>query len=370
MTRLMIIFGTRPEVIKLAPVVHVARGAGDLTLSVVSTNQHTEMQQQMLDVFGIKPDHELHLMEANQGLTDITERALRGLRAVIDAEHPDFVLVQGDTTSAFAGALAGFYARVGVGHVEAGLRTGDKWHPYPEEMNRRLITSLADLHFAPTERARQHLLAVGVDAGRILVTGNTVVDALQMVRERAVLQGMPLSDRIGAGRPLLVVTAHRRESFGAPMIAICRALRLISERRPDVDLVFPVHLNPNLRETVFRELDGAPNIHLLDPVDYLSMVALLDRAALILTDSGGIQEEAAALGRPVLVLRDKTERMEGVEAGVARLIGTGTEAIVREALGLLEDPDALARMAQGSNCYGDGRAAGRIVDAVRGWTLR
>jgi UDP-N-acetylglucosamine 2-epimerase (non-hydrolysing) len=366
----MVVFGTRPEVIKLAPVVHAARGASDLSLCVVSTNQHTEMQQQMLDVFGIKPDHELHLMEFNQRLSEITERALHGLRAVIDEEQPDFILVQGDTTSAFTGALAGFYARVGVGHVEAGLRTGDKWHPYPEEMNRRLITSLADLHFAPTERARQHLLAVGVDAGRILVTGNTVVDALQMVRERASAQGLPLSNGLGAGRPLLVITAHRRESFGAPMTSICRALRQISERRTDVDLIFPVHLNPNLRETVFRELGGIANIHLLDPVDYLTMVALLDRASLILTDSGGIQEEAAALGRPVLVLRDKTERMEGVEVGVARMVGTATEVIVRETLGLLADPGALARMARGSDCYGDGRAAGRIVDAVRGWTLR
>lgn len=368
--RLMIIFGTRPEVIKLAPVVHVARRAGDMTLCVVSTNQHIEMQQQMLDVFGIKPDYELHVMELNQGLSDVTEKALHGLRGVIEAEHPDFILVQGDTTSALAGALAGFYARVGVGHVEAGLRTGDKWHPYPEEMNRRLIAGLADLHFAPTESARQHLLAVGVDAGRIFVTGNTVVDALQMVRERAVAQGLPLLDRLGEDRPMLVVTAHRRESFGAPMLSICRALRLVCERRADVDLVFPVHLNPNLRETVFRALDGVPNIHLLEPVDYLTMVALLHRATLILTDSGGIQEEAAALGRPVLVLRDKTERVEGVEAGVARLVGTGTEDILRETLGLLEDPRALARMARGSDCYGDGRAAGRIVDIVRGWTVR
>ena len=370
MTRLMVIFGTRPEVIKLAPVVHAARRAADLSLCVVSTTQHTEMQQQMLDVFGIKPDHELHLMEFNQGLFDITERALHGLRAVIDAERPDFILVQGDTTTAFAGALSGFYARVGVGHVEAGLRTGDKWHPYPEEMNRRLITSLADLHFAPTKRAREQLLAVGVEAARILVTGNTVVDALQMVRERAVAQSLPLPHEVGGGRPLLLVTAHRRESFGAPLVSVCRALRRVCDERPDVDLVFPVHLNPNLRATVFRELDGVSNIHLLDPVDYLTMVALLDRATLILTDSGGIQEEAAALGRPVLVLRDKTERVEGVEAGVARMVGTGTEAIVRETLGLLADPEALARMAGGSDCYGDGRSAVRIVDAVRGWTPR
>jgi len=370
MKKVMVIFGTRPEVIKLAPVVHAAKARLDLALTLVSTNQHADMLEQMLEIFAIKPDHELGLMEVNQSLFLITEKALRGLAAVIDAERPDFILVQGDTTSAFAGALAGFYARVGVGHVEAGLRTGDKSSPYPEEMNRRLISELADLHFAPTEGARRNLRAAGVDDAAITVTGNTIVDALHMVRERATAEARRLVDLPLDGRRLIVVTAHRRESFGEPMRAICRALRQICERAPDVALVFPVHLNPNLRETVLAELSGAPNIHLLDPVDYLTMVGLLERAHLILTDSGGIQEEAAALGRPTLVLREKTERVEGVEAGVARLVGTRSETIVREAMALLGDPEAHARMVRATDCYGDGRAAERIVEALRRWRPR
>ncbi len=364
----MVIFGTRPEVIKLAPVIHAMKACEDLGLTIVSTNQHTEMLQQTMEVFAIRPDQELHLMEINQSLFVITQKALRGLAAAIEADQPDFILVQGDTTSAFAGALAGFYARVGVGHVEAGLRTGDKYNPYPEEMNRRLISDLADLHFAPTEAARRHLLASGVADDAITVTGNTIVDALNMVRCRAAVQaaklpGIPLDER-----RLIVVTAHRRESFGEPMRAICRALRRICEQAEDVLLVFPVHLNPNLRESVFPELLGVPNICLLDPVDYLTMVGLMERAYIILTDSGGIQEEAAALGRPALVLREKTERIEGVEVGVARLVGCRTETIVNETLALLRDADAHKRMVRASECYGDGRAARRIVDALRRWS--
>lgn len=370
MKKVMVIFGTRPEVIKLAPVVYAIRSGSELTLTVVSTNQHTEMLQQMLDVFAIKPDHELGLMEVNQSPFLITEKALRGLAAVIEVQQPDLILVQGDTTTAFSGALAGFYARVGVGHVEAGLRTGDKHSPYPEEMNRRLISSLADLHFAPTEGARRNLLACGVEDATITVTGNTIVDALHMMRERAAARAAELPGVSLDGRRLIVVTAHRRENFGVPMRAICLALRQICERTPDVTLVFPVHFNPNLREIVFPELSGVPRIHLLDPVDYLTMIGLIERAYLILTDSGGIQEEAAALGRPTLVLREKTERVEGVEAGVARLAGTRTETIVNEAITLLRDPEAHARMVRASNCYGDGRAAGRIVDAVRRWRPR
>ena len=363
MTKVMVVFGTRPEVIKLAPVIAAIRDTARLTLTVVSTDQHAEMVQQMLEVFAIKPDHELGIMTAGQGLVDITERALRGLASVIAVEAPDVILVQGDTTSAFAGALAGFYAGVTVGHVEAGLRTGDKSSPFPEEMNRRLIGELADLHFAPTERARENLLAQGVAGPAITVTGNTIVDALASVRHRAgeTVRDMPALR--GAGR-LLAVTVHRRESFGEPLRAICRALRAIVERTPDVTLVFPVHRNPVLRETVFAELSGVPRLHLVDPLDYLTMIGLLGRAHLVLTDSGGIQEEAAALGVPALVLRDRTERTEGLLAGVARLVGTGTAAILEAAAELLGDPAAHAAMRHASDCYGDGRAAPRIVEAL------
>lgn len=367
--KIMVVFGTRPEVIKLAPVIHELRVRSEATLVTVSTNQHTEMLRQVLDVFHLQPDYNLGLMEPNQTLFLITEKAVRGLGRIVEAERPDFVLVQGDTTSAFAGALAGFYARAGVGHVEAGLRTGDVWNPYPEEMNRRLISMLADLHFAPTESARKHLLAAGIDDGSILVTGNTVVDALGMIRDLAAASVEGALAGLGCeGRRLIVVTAHRRESFGEPMRAICGALRDICQRVPDVALVFPVHLNPNVRETVYAELSGVRNARLLEPVDYPTMVGLLQRAYLVLTDSGGVQEEAASLGRPTLVLRDKTERMEGVEAGVARLIGTLRETIVHEVMALLADASMSERMRRASDCYGDGQAAARVANAVCRWS--
>lgn len=361
----MVVFGTRPEVIKLAPVVSAVQHCGDLSLSIVSTNQHTTMLQQMLDVLAIKPDYELGLMEANQSLSLITERVLRGLETIIQAERPHAMLVQGDTTSAFAAALAAFYARVWIGHVEAGLRTGDPASPFPEEMNRRLVGALVNHHFAPTERARHALLGEGVSDGMITITGNTIVDALEMVRERASRTVARFSVASGDGGRLVVVTAHRRESFGAPLRRVCEAVRRIVENVPDVQVVFPVHLNPSVRAPVHSLLGGVSRVHLIEPVDYLMMIGLLMRADLVLTDSGGIQEEAAALGRPTLVLRDKTERTEGVEAGVARLVGTDADRIVREAIGLLTDEAAHAAMAQASDCYGDGRAADRIVAVLR-----
>jgi UDP-N-acetylglucosamine 2-epimerase (non-hydrolysing) len=362
----LVVLGTRPEVIKLAPVVHALRGRPGIGVAVCCTNQHIELVQPMLEVFGLKPDHELALMVPNQTLFHITEKALAGLAGVIEAERPDWLLVQGDTTSAFVGALAGFYTRTRVGHVEAGLRTGDKWSPFPEEMNRRLIGELADLHFAPTARAREHLRAQNVPDAAIHVTGNTIVDALALVRSRAeqAVAALPYGRD---GRRLLAVTVHRRESFGAPMRGMCRALRRIVQEHHDVEMLFPVHLNPVLRETVFGELSDVPRLTLVPPVDYLTMIGVLGRSHLVLTDSGGIQEEAAALGVPALVLRDKTERVEGVEAGVARLVGTDETAIVAAARELLTDPAAHARMARVSECYGDGRAAGRIVQALEGW---
>jgi len=368
--KVMVVIGTRPEVIKLAPVVHALTDAPDMAVRVVTTNQHEEMVEQMLGVFSLKPDHALRLMEPDQTLCRIGGRVLQAMEETLAAERPDVVLVQGDTTSAMAAALAAFYTRTAVGHVEAGLRTGDRDHPFPEEMNRRLIGQIADLHFAPTERARRALLDEGVPDAAITVTGNTIVDALETIRRQAPALPSSLAHLAADDRPLVLVTAHRRESFGAPMERICRALREIARRAPEARLVFPVHLNPTVRATVLPALSGVPGVHLIEPVDYLAMVALLLRARLVITDSGGVQEEAAALGRPTLVLRERTERMEGIEAGVARQVGTDPARIVAAALELLHDRDAHAAMARPSDCYGDGAAAARIVAALRAWRGR
>lgn len=359
----LVIFGTRPEAIKLAPVIAALSTSTSLAPRVCVTGQHREMLDQMLALFDIVPDHDLAVMRPDQDLFDVTARALLGLRAVLDAEPPAAVLVQGDTTSAFAAALAGFYRQIPVGHVEAGLRTGEPYNPFPEEMNRRLTTDLTTWHFAPTARAEENLRREGVPAERIVVTGNTIVDALQGIVAR--LARTPVAPAVSpewlAGRRLVLVTGHRRESFGAGMRSICQALRELAERHADVVIVYPVHLNPAVQQPVRELLGDHPRILLTAPLEYLPFVDLMRRAYLILTDSGGLQEEAPSLGVPVLVMRETTERPEAVAAGTARLVGTDRATIVAVAGELLTDPAAHQRMRAVRNPFGDGHAAARIV---------
>lgn len=363
--KIAVIFGTRPEAIKLAPVVKAL--AGEFRVLTLATAQHRQMLDQMLDMFGIRPDYDLNIMTENQNLTEVTSRSLQGIDRVLNSERPHMTLVQGDTTTAFAAALASYYNKIPVGHVEAGLRTDDKYSPFPEEMNRRLAAALTDLHFAPTEWARNNLLAEGVAGERIHVTGNTGIDALLGLPERPV---SPANEpRLGAFLEetprVILVTAHRRENFGGPFTEMCAALRELVERNPDVGIVYPVHPNPNVRGVVTSLLGAHPRILLIDPLDYGEFATLMRRAYLILTDSGGVQEEAPSLGKPVLILRENTERPEGVNAGVARLVGTRRERIVAEALRLLESEDEYRAMATGVNPYGDGRASRRIVTAIK-----
>ncbi len=363
--RCLAVFGTRPEAIKMAPLVLEMRACSGLETAVCVTAQHREMLDQVLELFGIVPDFDLDVMQHGQSLTDITTRTLDGLDHVLGQVCPDLVLVHGDTTTTFAGALAAFYRRIPVGHVEAGLRSGRKYAPYPEELNRKLTGALTDLHFAPTASARRNLLAENVAPESIFVTGNTVIDALRYtVREnyrftRDELNGLPADKR------LLLVEAHRRENLGEPLEAICRALRRLVLQHPDVLLVFPVHKNPAVREPVRRHLEGLERVLLIEPLDVNDFHNLMHRAALLLTDSGGIQEEAPSLGRPVLVLREVTERPEAVEAGTVAMAGVQEEGIVAAAAKLLTDSVLYGRMATAVNPYGDGRASARIVAAIR-----
>ena len=364
--RILVVLGTRPEAIKLATVINALRATPDeLTVAVCVTGQHREMLTPILELFAITPEYQLGLMTPNQKLARLTSAILDEITPVLEDFHPDWAIVQGDTTTALGACLASFYQHIRVAHVEAGLRTNDKRRPFPEEANRRIVDSLSDLHFAPTERARRSLLAEGTDPATVHVTGNTVIDALCQVSAREYdigsgpLAGVPFDRRI------VLVTAHRRESFGQGMIAICRALTRLVEEVPDVQVVYPVHLNPNVRDPVRDLLGGNPRISLLAPLDYESLVHLMRRATLILTDSGGIQEEAPTLGKPVLVLRDVTERPEAVEAGCARLVGTDPSRIVSEARRLLEDQGAYDRMARVVNPFGDGRASERIATVLR-----
>jgi UDP-N-acetylglucosamine 2-epimerase (non-hydrolysing) len=362
----MAIFGTRPEAIKMAPVVRALEDRSDaFETYVVVTAQHRAMLDQVLGIFRIEPDEDLDIMAEGQSLTDITVRALEGLDAALGRERPDLVLVQGDTTSAFAGSLAAFYRQIPVGHVEAGLRTRNKYAPFPEEANRHFIDVLAEMCFAPTARSKQALIEEGTPEERILVTGNTVIDAL--VEAAASARGLTLpvleSRRLGPNRVLLV-TAHRRENLGAGLDDLCLAIRELVSARPDLIVVFPVHLNPRVRASVGKSLDGLERVLLLEPLDYLEFVHAMMRADLILTDSGGIQEEAPALGKPVLVARDVTERPEAIEAGTARLVGTDSSDIVAGVSDLLDDSRRYAEMQRAVNPYGDGRAAERIVQAV------
>lgn len=356
----------------MAPLVKVLQSTPGIEARVCVTGQHREMLDQVLDLFALRPDFDLNLMRPGQELSDITEGVLNGLKAVFSSWRPEVVLVHGDTSTAFAAALAAFYHRIPVGHVEAGLRTGNLSSPWPEEANRRLVSVLAQWHFAPTSAARENLLREGVSADSIHVTGNTVIDALLQVRERLVgdtgLQE-ELAGRFSfleSGKRLVLVTGHRRENFGGGFERICQAIARIAGEYDDVQVLYPVHLNPSVQEPVRRLLGGIGNVFLMEPLDYLPFVYLMDRSTLILTDSGGIQEEAPSLGKPVLVMRDTTERPEAVAAGTVKLVGTQVEVICRETARLLCDRSAYDAIALAHNPYGDGRASARVVDVLMG----
>ena len=369
--KVLTVFGTRPEAIKMAPLVHALAQDHEIESRLCVTAQHREMLDQVLRLFSLVPDYDLNIMRPGQGLTEITSRILDGLKTVFADFTPDVVLVHGDTTTTLAASLAAFYHRIPVGHVEAGLRTGDLYSPWPEEANRTLTGHLASYHFAPTERSKQNLLRENLPPSRIFVTGNTVIDALFWVRDR-VLSDEELRNSMAARYPfldaqkkLLLVTGHRRESFGGGFERICDALAEIARLHPQLQIVYPVHLNPNVSEPVNRILRGIDNIILIEPQDYLPFVWLMDRAWLILTDSGGIQEEAPSLGKPVLVMRDATERPEAIDAGTVRLVGTDGAKIVSEVTRLLTDEAAWQTMSHAHNPYGDGLACQRIIQALK-----
>ncbi|CCW36283.1 UDP-N-Acetylglucosamine 2-epimerase [Chthonomonas calidirosea] len=365
--RVLCVFGTRPDTVKMAPVVHaLKRYPQDFTVRVVVTGQHREQMEQALRVFQITPDCDLAIMQHGQTLAQITIRALEGLDAELSSHPADICLAQGDTTTTFVAALAAFYHKVPFGHVEAGLRTGQRYDPFPEEMNRRLTAPLATWHFAPTEQARENLLREGIAPHTIFVTGNTSIDALLSVAAQpATFDDARLKAIVESDRRLILVTAHRRENWGAPMERIARALALLAQRFPDCTIVVAMHRNPIVRQTLQSVLADVEGVVLVEPQEYVPFVHLMKRATLILTDSGGVQEEAPALGVPVLVLRETTERPEGVAAGTNRLVGTDVETIVAEASRLLNDPEAYAQMARAVNPYGDGHAAERIVAVLR-----
>lgn len=370
MINTLTIFGTRPEAIKLAPLLDEFSSRDEFHSLVCSTGQHLEMLEGPLKVFDLSVDYDLGLMEESQSLSGLTSRALNGLNEILQSTQPDLVIVQGDTTTAFVGALTSFYHRIPVGHVEAGLRSGDKADPFPEEINRRLTDSLSDLHFAPTERSRENLLNEGFSDSSISVTGNTVIDALQgitsSIRKNELKPNYPLDTSAyeNGEKRLVLVTAHRRESLEGGIEGICRGLKRIVEEFSDVEIVFPVHLNPKVRETVNEVLEETKRVRLIEPVDYLAFVGLMENSLLIITDSGGIQEEGPALGLPVLVARDRTERPEAVEAGTAKLVGTSPDKIFEEAKKLLIDGAYYEKMAKATNPFGQGDASGKIADRI------
>lgn len=355
--KVMPIFGTRPEAIKMAPVVHTLSSDERFEVIITVTAQHREMLDQFLRFFEMQPRYDLNIMREGQTLADITSKAVKGIDKVLRDEKPDLILVQGDTTTAFVGALVAYYHKIPCGHIEAGLRTKDKFAPFPEEINRRLIGAIADLHFAPTQGAKRNLLNEGVNERNIFVTGNTVVDALLWTLKR-------LPEPSKGKAKMILVTAHRRENWGEPMERICRALRRIADKFPDVRIVFPMHKNPVVREVAYREMGRHERIQLCEPPDYFEFVRLMRDAYLIVTDSGGVQEEAPTLGKPVLVLREKTERPEAVEAGVVKIVGTDEERIVDEVSKLITDDSTYKAMQRPVNPYGDGKASQRIKQAI------
>lgn len=376
MKKILLVFGTRPEAIKLAPVINrLKKHKARFAVIVCVTAQHRQMLDQVLSIFKISPDYDLDIMRENQDLFDITIKSLKGLKEVFETVKPDIVLAQGDTTTAFMAGLAAFYFKIPVGHVEAGLRTYDKYSPFPEEKNRHLLSTLTDYHFAPTQLSRSNLLRENIPEENIWVTGNTVIDALlevvrsqkSEVRKKAHQNyfkeqyNLKLETR---NSKLLLVTGHRRENFGEGFEHICQALRAIAEKRDDISIVYPVHLNPNVRGPVKRILSGIKNIYLIEPLEYEQFVFLMNKSYLILTDSGGIQEEAPSLGKPVLVMRNTTERPEGIEAGAVKLVGTDRNNIVKGALDLIEDPALYEKMSKSVNPYGDGKASERITDVL------
>ena len=380
MKKILLVFGTRPEAIKMAPLVKKLQANPEEFQTVVCvTGQHREMLDQVLRLFDITPEYDLNIMKPNQDLYDITSRILLGMRDVLKEVQPDIVLVHGDTTTSMAAALAAFYQQIPVGHVEAGLRTGNVYSPWPEEMNRLMTGRISTVHFSPTPLAKQNLLQEHVDEAKIVVTGNTVIDALQMVVERLkndeqlagevkdkVLNMGYDVNRLGEDRRLVLITGHRRENFGEGFLNICHAIKNLSKKYPNVDFVYPMHLNPNVRKPVLEILgEGADNVFLIEPLDYLPFVYMMQHSTLILTDSGGVQEEAPGLGKPVLVMRDTTERPEAVEAGTVLLVGTNREKIEQGVSMLLDDSDCYRRMSEAVNPYGDGLACERIAAALR-----
>lgn len=371
MKKILTVFGTRPEAIKMAPLVKALESNPEFNSRVCVTAQHRKMLDQVLSLFEIKPQYDLNLMKPGQTLNDITANILQGIKPILQEFRPDYVLVHGDTTTTFSTTLAAYYEQIKVGHVEAGLRTGNLYSPWPEEANRKLTGVLANIHFAPTETAKNNLLAEGVLATSIHVTGNTVIDALLAVHQQIAKDdslrasiAMTIPYQI-TDRKIILVTGHRRESFGGGFERICAALAEIARRNSKVDIVYPVHLNPNVRDIVTRLLTGADNIHLIEPLEYLPFVYLMSNAYLILTDSGGIQEEAPSLGKPVLVMRDSTERPEAVEAGTVQLVGTDVSKIVKSVELILNDQEYYKRMSKAHNPYGDGNASIRIVNALK-----
>jgi UDP-N-acetylglucosamine 2-epimerase (non-hydrolysing) len=365
MKKLIFIFGTRPEAIKMAPVIMKCKKSISLLSSInIVSAQHRDMLDDILRLFSIQPEYDLNIMRENQSLEDVTVRSLKKLSKIIKCEKPDMILVQGDTTTTFIGALAGFYNKIPIGHIEAGLRTYDKYQPFPEEINRKLTTALADIHFSPTKRAAENLIREGVPASKIFITGNTVIDALLEIISRNYKFKKPLDKIVNNNSNLILVTAHRRENLGEPLNNVCLALKEITQTIKNIKILFAVHPNPKVRKIVFNALHHNRNIHLLPPLDYQTFAHIMAKSRLILTDSGGIQEEAPSLGKPVLVLRNKTERPEAVEAGTVKIIGTDTRKIVKETTILLENKNEYGRMAKALNPYGDGKASDRIVQII------
>lgn len=368
MKKILMVFGTRPEAIKMAPVYEVLKKTNDIEVRIAVTAQHREMLDQVLRLFEIAPDYDLNLMKPGQGLSEITSAVLTGLKPILEEFSPDMMLVHGDTTTTLSASLAAYYQQIAVGHVEAGLRTGDIYSPWPEEVNRKVTGAIAKLHFAPTEKSAANLRAEAVEVGSISITGNTVIDALINVVSRLEADPEQSADfdeafKIDQSKRVILVTGHRRESFGDGFERMCRALSQLSERE-DVQIIYPVHLNPNVKGPVEARLGSLERVHLIAPQDYLPFVHLMRRADIILTDSGGVQEEAPSLGKPVLVMRDTTERPEAIDAGTVKLVGTNTELIVREANRLLDDQTAYATMSRSHNPYGDGQASDRIRNVI------